>query len=117
MFRVQSKGRGMLIAAPLLAILPLVLVVLIGEPPSKTQAQSTAAAKLPVAPVRPVTDEYFGVKVADPYRYMENLQDAEVVAWFKAESVYTQNSLEAQPGGAAWRARYKTTGAAARGAG
>ena len=113
MFRVQSKGRGMLIAAPLLAILPLVLVVLIGEPPSKTQAQSTAAAKLPVAPVRPVTDEYFGVKVADPYRYMENLQDAEVAAWFKAESVYTQNSLEAIPGRAALQARIKTLSDAA----
>jgi hypothetical protein len=37
----------------------------------------------PVAAVRVVTDEYFGVKVADPYRYMEDLANPEVAAWFK----------------------------------
>ena len=30
----------------------------------------------PVAPVRPVTDTYFGTPVVDPYRYLENLKDA-----------------------------------------
>jgi prolyl oligopeptidase len=34
-----------------------------------------APAKPPAAPVRPVTNEYFGVEVTDPYRYMENLKD------------------------------------------
>ena len=51
---------------PLLAKLPMILVALLGEPPAKTRAQNAAAAKAPVAPVRVVTDEYFGVKVADP---------------------------------------------------
>jgi len=40
----------------------------------------------PLAPVHEVTDEYFGVKVADPYRYMEDLAKPEVTAWFKAET-------------------------------
>ena len=28
----------------------------------------------PVAPVRPVTDDYFGTKVVDNYRWMEKLE-------------------------------------------
>ena len=47
----------------------------------------------PAAPVRNVTDEYFGVKVADPYRYMEDLAKPEVIAWFKAENEYTRAVL------------------------
>src|ERR1700678_4233960 len=112
MFTSPSKGRG-LVAVPLLAILPIIFVVLLGEPPAKTRAQNAAAAKPPVAPVRVVTDEYFGVKVADPYRWMENLQDAEVAAWFKAQSVYTQNVLETIPGRAAMQARIKVLSDAA----
>lgn len=52
----------------------------------------------PVAPVRPVTDEYFGVKVVDPYRYMENMKDPEVAAWFRAENDYTRAVLARIPG-------------------
>jgi prolyl oligopeptidase len=72
------------------------------------QAQSArSAAKPPVAPVRVVTDEYFGVKVDDPYRYFENLKDAEVAAWFKAENDYTRQQLGAIPGREAMQARLK----------
>ena len=62
----------------------------------------------PVAPVRVVTDEYFGVKVADPYRYMEDLTNPEVAAWFKGENDYTRAVLERIPGRAALLARIKT---------
>ena len=46
MFTSPSKGRG-LVAVPLLAILPIIFVVLLGEPPAKTRAQNAAAAKPP----------------------------------------------------------------------
>ena len=62
----------------------------------------------PVAPVRVVTDEYFGVKVADPYRYMEDLTNPEVAAWFKGENDYTRAVLERIPGRTALLARIKT---------
>jgi prolyl oligopeptidase len=52
----------------------------------------------PTAPARTVTDTYYGVKVDDPYRYMENLKDPEVAAWFKAQNAYTRTVLGRIPG-------------------
>src|ERR1019366_5394289 len=37
-------------------------------------------------------------KVVDPYRYMENLRDSEVQAWFKAQDDYTRAVLVRIPG-------------------
>ncbi len=34
----------------------------------------TEKPKPPVAPVKPVTDDYFGTKVTDNYRYIENFK-------------------------------------------
>ena len=59
----------------------------------------------PVAPVRPVTDTYFGVPVTDPYRYMENLSDPDVAAWFKGQDTYTRGVLAKVPGRDALLAR------------
>lgn len=52
----------------------------------------------PAAHPRPVTDIYFGTKIVDPYRYMENLQDPEVQAWIKAQNDYTRSVLAKIPG-------------------
>jgi prolyl oligopeptidase len=57
-----------------------------------------AQSKLPNTPVREVTEEYFGVKVTDPYRWLENTKDAEVIAWMKAQNDYTRSVLAALPG-------------------
>jgi len=56
-------------------------------------ADEAAPSRPPAAPVRPVTDDYYGVKVADPYRYMENLKDPEVQAWMKAQNDYARAVL------------------------
>lgn len=66
--------------------------------PISAAQKGAAPAKPPVAPVRPVTDDYFGTKVVDNYRYMENLKDPEVQAWMKAQADYTRATLDALPG-------------------
>jgi prolyl oligopeptidase len=58
-----------------------------------------------VAPVKPVTDDYYGTKVVDPYRYMENLKDPEVQAWMKAQNDHTRAALASIPGRAQLLAR------------
>jgi prolyl oligopeptidase len=52
----------------------------------------------PIARVQPVVNDYFGTKVADPYRYMENLDDPEVARWMKAQNDYTRRVLDRIPG-------------------
>ena len=64
-----------------------------------------AQAPPPVAPVRPVTDDYFGTKVVDNYRYFENLNDPEVQQWMKAQADYTDTVLASIPGRARFLAR------------
>ena len=44
-----------------------------------------------------VTDTYFGTKVPDPYRWMENDTTPEVEAWVKAENEITQQYLAKIP--------------------
>ena len=61
-------------------------------------AVTVSAQTPPVAPVRSVVDEYWGVKVDDPYRYMENMKDPEVQAWFKGQADYADGILQAIPG-------------------
>jgi prolyl oligopeptidase len=70
-------------------------------------APATVPSAPPVAPVRAVTDDYHGTKVVDPYRYMENLQDPEVQAWFKSENDYTRAVLARLPGRAQLLARIR----------
>lgn len=52
----------------------------------------------PLAQVNPVEDEYFGIKISDPYRYMENLQDSSVQGWFKTQADYSRSILNSIPG-------------------
>lgn len=42
-------------------------------------------------------DEYFGVKIADPYRWLENDTSAETAAWVKAQNELTQKYLSDIP--------------------
>lgn len=69
-------------------------------------AQSPSAAP-PVAPVRSAVEDFYGTKVADPYRYMENMKDPEVEAWFKGQNDYTRAVLAKIPGRAKLLARIR----------
>jgi len=52
----------------------------------------------PSAPVRPVTDTYYGTEVTDNYRYLENLDDPAVQAWMKSQAQFTDTVLASLPG-------------------
>ena len=52
----------------------------------------------PVAPVRPVTDTYFGTPVVDPYRWMEDLKSPEVQTWMNGQAAFTKDYLSKLPG-------------------
>src|SRR5215469_17794270 len=91
-----------------IAFATAILVIVACPGPSKLFSQSAAhlpaAASLagkampPSTPIKPVMDEYFGIKLTDPYRYMENLKDPEVVKWFKDQDDYTRAALARIPG-------------------
>ena len=89
------KTRRLLACFMYLAAVPLVAV------PVHLRVQAIGTVTLsspPNAPIRPVTDTYYGTKVTDPYRYMENLADPEVQSWMKAQNVYTRAVLDSLPG-------------------
>jgi prolyl oligopeptidase len=52
----------------------------------------------PVAPVRNVVDNYFGSKITDPYRWMEDMNSPELQAWMKAQNDYTRVIIDSIPG-------------------
>src|SRR4029453_1003987 len=66
-------------------------------------ACSAAALAQPTAPAYPtprkgdVADDYFGTRVADPYRWMEDLNSADVKQWVDAENGVTFKYLDALP--------------------
>jgi prolyl oligopeptidase len=60
-------------------------------------ASANAQTVPPKARVDNVTDEYFGVKVTDPYRWMENSKSDEMQKWIKGQADYGDNYLKRLP--------------------
>ena len=65
------------------------------------------APKTPVAREDGTTDTYFGVEVADPYRWLEDDNSPETEAWVKAENKVTQHYLRSIPFRSALAGRLK----------
>jgi prolyl oligopeptidase len=61
--------------------------------PAFAAAPVEPSAQPPAAIARPVTDDYFGTKVTDRFRYMES-RDAETTAWMKAQSAWAHGVLD-----------------------
>ena len=97
MHRTRESLKSLLLAAagiPALSILAL------------------AQTSPPVAPVRNVVDDYFGTKITDPYRWMEDMKAAEFQTWIKAQNDYTRAVLDLIPGRKALLASISNTAAA-----
>ncbi len=48
-----------------------------------TQAQY----QYPATPEHPVVDDYFGTKITDSYRWLEDMKNPEVQKWFKDQGI------------------------------
>jgi prolyl oligopeptidase len=68
------------------------------------QAKPGATLTYPVAKTVDHVDDYFGTKVADPYRWMEDLNAPDLAEWVKAENAVTEHYLSQLP----MRAWFKT---------
>ncbi|HEX5134379.1 MAG TPA: hypothetical protein VFW81_03205, partial [Thermoanaerobaculia bacterium] len=72
----------------------LLILLALGRP-------GTAAAQAPTYPATrrdDVVDDYFGTKVPDPYRWLEQLESPDTVDWVKAQSKLTSRYLGSLPG-------------------
>jgi prolyl oligopeptidase len=56
-----------------------------------------AIATPPAAPVEAVVDDYFGTKVTDNYRWMEDRSAPRFVAWIKQQDTYARSILNGIP--------------------
>ncbi|WP_273244592.1 MULTISPECIES: prolyl oligopeptidase family serine peptidase [unclassified Flavobacterium] len=68
-------------------------------------SKSTGKLKYPETKKVETVDTYFGTKVNDPYRWLEDDRAAETEAWVKAENKVTYNYLEQIPFRNALKAR------------
>jgi prolyl oligopeptidase len=94
-WRVLRRVSGALLAA----------VALIGASP--------AWAGPPPAPSHPVTDTLHGVAVADPYRNLEDVGNAETKAWLQAQGEFAAAQLASLGGGAELARRIEALAGAA----
>ncbi len=59
----------------------------------------------PTTPVRPIVDDYYGTRVTDSYRWMEQRNSDEFQRWLKVQDDYARSVLAAIPGRDALRRR------------
>ena len=54
--------------------------------------------KPPATKQQPVTDDYFGHKIVDPYRWLEDGSTPETQQWVAEQLAYTRSILDKLPG-------------------
>ena len=89
----------------LLALLALAATVLAQRTIRSSSDGSGPKLTYPVAHKGTVVDDYHGTKVADPYRWLEDLDSADTKAWVEAENKLTFDYLNQIPERDAIKAR------------
>jgi prolyl oligopeptidase len=72
---------------------PLILVALVLAWPGSAAVRAERP-RYPPARQADVVQDYAGVKVADPYRWLENADDPETVRWVEAENALTRSYVD-----------------------
>src|SRR6188474_1665298 len=68
---------------------------------------AAAIAAPPETPMKPVADTYHGVRVVDPYRWLEDGANANVQKWSDAQNSHARAFLDKLPGNDKLRGRLK----------
>ena len=79
-------------------ILPVVAIAAAACAASPLRANAISPDHPPVAPVKPVTDDYFGTRITDPYRWMESTPKPQFPDYLHAENDYARHVLARIPG-------------------
>ncbi|MBV6436718.1 MAG: S9 family peptidase [Xanthomonadales bacterium PRO6] len=88
------------------SLLLLPLCALVGcAAPAVDETAAPVALVFPVARTVAVVDDYHGEKIADPYRWLEDLDAPDTRAWIAAQNALTERYLAAVPQRAAIHAR------------
>lgn len=96
--------------APSLILMPILAVPALAQTSQKAPPNmTTASISYPAAARGDVVDEQFGVKVADPYRWLENdvRTDQQVRDWVDAQNKVTSAYLATLPARGVFEARIK----------
>ena len=85
----------------------LIVITLISVISCNPPQETAKASVYPTTAKVDTVDEYFGEKVADPYRWLEDANSAETKAWVDAENKVTQSYLAQIPQREAIRQRLR----------
>ena len=86
-------------------IIILVLTKIASFGQEQNQKQKTSVLKYPITEKIPVTDDYFGIKVTDNYRWLEDDKSSKTMGWVKAQNLVTYNYLDQIPFRSSLKAR------------
>ena len=107
---LESSIAGVLFGAVFLLIAALIFTVTLDRPASSDGKNDRPMPPLPLSypPTRTVdaSDTYFGVKVPDPYRWLEDGKSPEVQTWLASQNKLARRYLDALPGRSALAQRY-----------
>ncbi len=90
----RSRGADRPIFRFALPALVIVLAAWLAVSVAHSQGTATRNYTYPPARVSDVVDDYHGTKVPDPYRWMEDPEAAETVAWVSAENQLTREFID-----------------------